>query len=297
MQPASGVQPVGMIGLGLLGAALAERLLSAGHEVHVWNRSRDKAEPLIDRGAVWSDNPLADCRRAVVCLYTTDVVEQVLRQMDAGLQPGTTLIDCTTGDPDQTAALGARLAGRGVDYLESPIAASSEQTRQGQAMALVAGPRAAFDASADLFEAITAQAHYVGGWGAAAKMKLVNNLILGLNRAVLAEGLVFAEQLGLEPKTALEVLRQGNAYSGVMDTKGAKMVDGEFSTQAKLTQHAKDVRIIAEQAAQQGLRLPLTAKHLELLELGERLGMSEQDNSVIIRAIEHAAQQPEAAAR
>ena len=278
-------RPIGMIGLGLLGTALAERMLGAGFPVVVWNRSREKAEPLIERGARWSDNPLSECDRAVICLYTTKVVEEVLAQMDAGLRSGQTLIDTTTGDPEETTTLAARLAKRGVDYLESPIAASSEQTRQGQAMAIVAGAKDAFDACGDIFTAIAAKTFHVGPWGSAAKVKLVNNLVLGLNRVALAEGLVFARAIGLDPAATLDVLKQGNSYSVVMDTKGRKMIEGDFSLQAKLAQHAKDVRIILEEAARGGTSLPLSQLHLQLLEAAEAAGLGELDNSAIIRTI------------
>ena len=87
-------------------------------------------------------------------------------------------------------------------------------------------------------------------------MKLVNNLVLGLNRVALAEGLVFAKAIGLDPAKTLDVLKEGNSYSGVMDTKGRKMIEGDFSLQAKLSQHAKDVRIILEEAARGGVSLP-----------------------------------------
>ena len=117
-------EPVGVIGLGLLGTALCERLLGAGYPVLVYNRTREKAGPLIARGAQWSDNPLAECQRTVISLYTTEIVEAVLEQLDDGLRSGQILIDTTTGDPDQTTALAERLASRGVEYLETPIAAS-----------------------------------------------------------------------------------------------------------------------------------------------------------------------------
>jgi 3-hydroxyisobutyrate dehydrogenase-like beta-hydroxyacid dehydrogenase len=282
-------RPVGVIGLGLLGTALCERLLGAGFEAVVYNRTREKAEPLIERGARWSDNPLAGCDRVVISLYTTDIVESVLAQMASGLRPGQVLIDTTTGDPEQTAALGARLAERGVEYLESPIAASSQQTREGQAMAIVAGPEPAFAACRDLFDALAAKTFHVGPWGSATKVKLVNNLVLGLERVALAEGLVFAEAIGLDRAKTLDVLKQGNAYSVVMDTKGRKMVEGDFSLQAKLSQHAKDVRIILAEAARGGVSLPLSTLHLRLLEEAEAAGLGELDNSAIIRAIEQRA--------
>lgn len=280
--------PVGVIGLGLLGSALAERLLGAGMTTYVYNRSREKAAALEQQGAIWSDNPFVQCPRVVVCLYTTDIVNQVLGSMRSAMQAGQTIIDTTTGNPDETAELGGRLAELKIDYLESPIVASSEQTRQGKAMALVAGSEEAFANCQDIFAAIAPSAHFVGPWGNAAKMKLVNNLILGLNRAVLAEGLCFAKAVGLSPGTTLEVLRQGNAYSGVMDTKGRKMIEGDYSTQAKLSQHAKDVRLMLEQAEQHGRDIPFTRLHLQLLEQAEAAGLGELDNAAIFRLMETA---------
>jgi 3-hydroxyisobutyrate dehydrogenase-like beta-hydroxyacid dehydrogenase len=280
-------KPVGVIGLGLLGTALCERLLASGYVAAVWNRTPEKAEPLVARGARWSDNPLVECDRVIISLYTTDVVEQALEQMKSGLRAGQILIDTTTGDPEQTAALGKRLAKLGVDYLESPIAASSEQTRQGNALAIVAGPPNAFAACRDLFDAIAGKSIHVGAaWGGAAKVKLVNNLVLGLNRVALAEGLVFAKAIGLDAGKTLDVLKEGNSYSGVMDTKGRKMIEGDFSLQAKLSQHAKDVRIILEEAARGGISLPLSELHLRLLTEAIAAGFGEQDNSAIIRAID-----------
>ena len=207
--------------------------------------------------------------------------------MKSGLRAGQILVDTTTGDPEQTSALGERLAALGVAYLESPIAASSEQTRQGNALAIVAGPFAAFDACRDVFTAIAGKTIHVGAdWGGAAKVKLVNNLVLGLNRVALAEGLVFAQAIGLDPGKTLDVLKEGNSYSGVMDTKGRKMVEGDFSLHAKLSQHAKDVRIILEGAARGGVSLPLSELHLRLLDEGIAAGLGDEDNSVIIRTIE-----------
>jgi 3-hydroxyisobutyrate dehydrogenase-like beta-hydroxyacid dehydrogenase len=259
----------------------------------VFNRTRGRAAALLEAGALWSENPFAECRRVVVCLYTTAVVEEVLAQLDAELHAGQIIIDTTTGDPAQTIPLAERLAERGVEYLEAPIAASSEQTRRGEALAMVAGNRAAYDASADVLAAIAPRSFYLGSWGNAAKMKLVNNLILGLNRAALAEGLVFAQAVGLDPAEALEVLQAGNAYSVAMDVKGRKMLERDFTTQGKLAQHHKDVRIILEEGRRQGLALPLSTLHSQLLSQAEAAGFGEQDNSAIIETIAAARCEPD----
>jgi 3-hydroxyisobutyrate dehydrogenase-like beta-hydroxyacid dehydrogenase len=245
--------------------------------VVVCNRTREKAEPLVARGARWSDNPLDECPRIVISLYTTEIVEQVLAALDAESHRGVLLLDTTTGDPVRTPQLGARLAERGVGYLEVPISGSSEQTRQGQATALVAGPAQSYGECRDLLERLVAQHFYVGAWGNGVRMKLVTNLVLGLNRAALAEGLVFAKAVGLRMENALQVLVNCPAYSRTMDAKGPKMVAGDFAPAAKLSQHLKDVRIILE--------LPLSTRHRQLLELAEAMGLGELDNSAIIRAI------------
>jgi 3-hydroxyisobutyrate dehydrogenase-like beta-hydroxyacid dehydrogenase len=277
--------PVGMIGTGLMGTALTERLLAHGYRVVVWNRTRAKADPLLARGAEWSDNPLAACKRVIVSLYTTDVVEQVLEEMQAGLRAGQIILDTTTGEPARTAALGERLAAQGVRYLDAPISGSSEQTRRGEATVMVGGDPETFSRCADLWRVMGQKVFHFGPCGSAAKMKLISNLVLGLNRVALAEGLAFAERIGVSPAAALEVLSGSMAYSRAMDVKGRKMVERDFTVQARLSQHLKDVRMMLEAATAAGLTLPLTETHRQLLERAEAAGLGDLDNSAILEII------------
>ena len=207
--------------------------------------------------------------------------------MHGGLRPGLIILDTSTSDPELTTALGNRLAQGGIDYLEAPFSGSSEQTRNHQSTALVAGARSAYEACYDLWNCLAAKTFYVGGWGNATKMKLVTNLVLGLNRAALAEGLVFAEATGLSPEESLQVLLNSPAYSRTMDAKGPKMVQGDFTPQARLSQHIKDVRLMLAEANRGGITLPISAVHLKLLEQAEAGGLGELDNSAIIKAIEN----------
>lgn len=285
MNTESDRKQIGMIGLGLMGTALTERLLEYGFRVAVWNRTREKAVPLLTRGAEWSDNPLANCPRVILSLYTTEVVEEVLGRLQAGLRAGLILIDTTTGEPGQTVALGERLATQGVQYLDAPISGSSEQTRRGEATVIVGGDRAVFDACADLWPVIGQKVFHVGPCGSASKMKLITNLVLGLNRAVLAEGLVFAEALGVAPSAALEVMMASPAYSRAMEVKGRKMVERDYRPQARLSQHLKDVRLILQAANEAGLALPLTETHRRLMEQAEAAGWGDQDNSVVLEVL------------
>lgn len=283
--PLAKYEPVGLVGTGLFGTALAERLLAEGFPTLVYNRTRSKAEPLLDLGAVWSDNPLLECQRVIFSLFTSDQVEEVFEQMNSQPLRGRIVVDTSTSDPQFTAALGNRLARQGVRYLEAPFSGSSEQARNLEATAIVAGDREAYSACGDLWESLAAQTFYVGAWGNASRMKLVTNLVLGLNRAALAEGLVFAELSGLNMKDALQVLLSSPAYSRTMDAKGPKMVNQDFEPQARLSQHIKDVRLMLEEAQRNGGSLPLSTAHLKLLEQTEAAGLGDLDNSVIIRAI------------
>lgn len=234
---------IGMIGLGLMGTAMTERLLEHGYQVDVWNRTPAKAKPLLARGARWSGNPLADCNRVIISLYSSDIVESVVESMLAELadvQPlrslsGTIIVDTTTGVPEESLALSKRLGDLGVSYLDAPISGSSDQTRRGEATVMVGGGREAFERCADLWAILGAKVYHVGANGSASKMKLVSNLVLGLNRAALAEALVFAQGIGIEPAAALDVLRGSMAYSRVMDVKGQKMLNEDFAVQARLS--------------------------------------------------------------
>jgi 3-hydroxyisobutyrate dehydrogenase-like beta-hydroxyacid dehydrogenase len=243
---------------------------------------------LIARGAKWCDQPLRECERIFFCLFATEQVSYFIQDVSSHLRPGQIIIDISTSDPHQTVQLGERLAEQNVHYLEAPFSGSSEQARNGQTTAMVAGPKTAFDQCCDLWECLAVATFYLGDWGNAAKMKLATNLVLGLNRAALAEGLAFAEMAGLSTRTVLDVLVNSPAYSRAMDVKGSKMVAGDFAPQARLSQHLKDVRLMLEEAAHQGGSLPLSTAHRQLLEQAEKLGLGDLDNSAIIRAIQAA---------
>ena len=276
-----GRSPLGVIGLGYMGTVITERFLEHGYPVHVWNRSKDKADPLIRQGAVWSDNPLRECQRIIVSLYSSSVVAEVLSQFESALTASQIIIDTTTGEPQDCEALAARLKSKKVVYLDAPISGSSQQTREGDAVVMVGGSREGFDQCADLWTVLGHSVFYTGETGTASRMKLVSNLILGLNRVALAEGLAYARAIGVDPSAALDILKVSAASSRVMDVKGAKMLAADFTTQARLSQHLKDVRIILQSAAEVGLPLPMSETHATLLMQAEAEGLGDLDNSAI----------------
>ncbi len=284
--PSSPSDPVGLIGLGLLGSAIAERLLRAGfpvigHDIHP-DRCREFAAL---GGEVARDN--ADvarrCRRIVLSLPDSRAVSAVVAELQPHLAPDALLIDTTTGDPTKTALLAEELAGHRIAYVDATVGGSSEQARRGELIVLAGGTAEDVADAHDVLAAFTRRVFHVGPCGSGARMKLVLNLVLGLNRAVLAEGLAFARACGVDPALALEVLRDGPAYSRVMDTKGQKMLSGDFTPQARLAQHLKDVRLIVEAAALRDAKTPFSELHRDVLQALVEHGHGELDNSAVVK--------------
>ncbi len=285
--------PVGLIGLGLVGSALAARLHRADFLVVGFDVSAARRRALKQLGGRVAGSVaevFATCQHVLLSLPNSEVVESVLHEVSPQLRRGLRILDTTTGEPEATAQLGAALAAKGVRYLDATIVGSSAQVAAGDVLVLVGGRRADFVAAREMLDTFARQTFHVGPCGSGARMKLVVNLVLGLNRAVLAEGLVFAQRLGVSPSLALDILKAGAAYSRVMDTKGDKMLRGDFKPQARLSQHLKDVRLMLAAAEQAGQHLPLSLAHRDLLEHAEQLGLGALDNSAILRAIE--AQRP-----
>ncbi|HWL08497.1 MAG TPA: NAD(P)-dependent oxidoreductase [Planctomicrobium sp.] len=281
---------IGVIGLGLMGTAISERLLNFGYRVRVWNRTREKAAPLLARGAEWSDSPVDDCRRIIISLFDSQAVSEVIGAMKSHLREGQYLIDTTTGSLQLGILLERQMTEMGVCYLDAPLSGSSEQTRNGESIVIVSGDKSAFNDCEDLWPVLGKQTFHVGSFGSATKMKLVTNLILGLNRISLAEGLAFTEAIGVPPAAALQILKGSVAYSRVMDSKGMKMITGDFSVQARLAQHLKDVRLILQEGESAGISLPMSREHCRLLEQAVTEGFGDLDNSAIIQLFRRTAQ-------
>lgn len=280
---------IGLIGLGLLGSALAERFIKAGFRVIGFDTNEDRCRKFENLGgqvAATGTEAARACRRVVLCLPTSEIAAGVVSEIEKHLSLGTIVVDTTTGEPEQMIALGEQLAARGMRYLDATIGGSSQQTRDGDAIAIVGGDSDTIADCADLFAAFAREVFPVGPVGSGARMKLVVNLVLGLNRAVLAEGLMFAKASGFNPNHALQILAAGPAYSRAMDMKGRKMLDGDFTPQARLSQHLKDVRLILSAGASNGAKLPLSEVHRRLLELAAAAGFGDADNSAVIKAYE-----------
>ncbi|HIJ53645.1 MAG TPA: NAD(P)-dependent oxidoreductase [Planctomycetes bacterium] len=282
---------IGLIGIGLVGTAIAECLLAGEFDVVGFDIDSARCMHLEELGGKALSSPAQvaqEVGRVVLSLPETDIVRQVV-EGPAGILEAKTppkyIIDTTTGDPEETAALAQRLAEREIHLLDSTISGSSRQVRNKEAVFMVGGNKAAFETCMDIFQTITEKVFYLGASGSGSKAKLAGNLILGLNRLALAEGLVFAGKLGLELETFLELLKVTPAYSAVMDTKGKKMLNDDFTAESRIRQHHKDVSLILKYAEMAGQELPLSKAHLDVLKKAIEAGDGELDNAAIIREI------------
>ena len=225
-----------------------------------------------------------DCEPIVLAVFNTQQVEDVVEHALLPAAAGKIVLCTSTCDPDRIAALGARVAGS-LRFLETPVSGTSEQVRHGDGVGLIGGDPTVAAAAAGVLDALFPKRFHIGAIGDGGRAKLAVNLILGLNRLALAEGLVFASRLNLDPAAFLDVARASAAASQVMGTKGPKMVSGNFLPEGRVRQTLKDTQLMLDQARKAGQHLPLLSVHAEVLQACVDRGESEQDNSIVIEEI------------
>jgi 3-hydroxyisobutyrate dehydrogenase-like beta-hydroxyacid dehydrogenase len=271
---------------------MSERFMAAGYSVRGFDSSVERREQFKAAGGVLCDSAKAvfqNCETIVLSLPNSRIVAEVITGCLDTVQQHL-IVDTTTGAPEDARQLAAQLEALGTCYLDATVVGSSEQTRQGEVVTLVGGTTEGFAKAASLLKCFSTQQFHTGASGTGATAKLIVNLVLGLNRAVLAEALNLAKACQMDQASILEILRSGAAYSRVMDIKGDKMISGDFAPQARLDQHWKDVGLILELGRSTTAAVPLSELHSHLLERASTLGFGQQDNSAIIKAFEHPAE-------
>jgi 3-hydroxyisobutyrate dehydrogenase-like beta-hydroxyacid dehydrogenase len=282
---------IGVIGLGLVGTALADILLARGCKLIGFDTDTQRCAQLREQGAVIADNPCqvasqVDC--LILSLPDSAVVDQVLTSPGGVLESETLpahCIDTTTGDPEDSVRFAGLCAGQGMAYLDATISGSSRQIAAREAVFMVGGDNTAFTQCQSLLHILSDKVFYLGLSGSGSCAKLASNLILGLNRLVLAEGLVLAEKLGLDLDRFLNLVKETPAYSRAMDVKGQKMLDQDFVPESRIRQHHKDVQLIMQYAKRHDQELPLSKVHLGILDQALAAGDGDLDNAAVIREL------------
>ncbi|MHB9098266.1 MAG: NAD(P)-dependent oxidoreductase [Syntrophales bacterium] len=284
-----GKKKIGFVGLGLMGSGMAGNLLSAGYCVSGYDVDADKMQTFAGRGGQTADSPDAIPPQAEVIFLSLPnsavvnvVVGDSLKLFETGRE-GLILIDTTTADPVMSAELAARLRNKGIEMLDATISGTSRMCAEKDVTFMVGGSEDAFKASEPLLSALGKEVFYLGKNGSGASAKLVVNLVLGLNRMVLAEGLCLAEKAGMDPVRTLALLKKSAAYSKAMDMKGLKMIEKDFlPPEGKLAFHLKDVRLMLDLGGRLDVPLILSSLHAQALTAEVAKGRGEWDNSAII---------------
>ncbi|MBA3414816.1 MAG: NAD(P)-dependent oxidoreductase [Chloroflexia bacterium] len=259
---------VGVAGLGRMGSAMAGRLLAAGFPLTVWNRSPEKAADLVAGGAILTETPgdlAARCDIVLSSLADPAAVEAVYLGPDgllAGARPGTglVLVDCSTVAPALSRRLAAAAAGRGVAFLDAPVAGSVKAASEGTLTVMAGGDRAAFERCAPVFAAIAKASHHMGDAGGGATMKLAANALLAGIVQALAEAVALGEKAGLEPGAIFAVLAGSSAAAPVVAAKAAAITDRAYQPAAfTLALMQKDLWLALELANELRVPMPATA--------------------------------------
>lgn len=247
----------GLIGIGRMGTAMAERFLSSGFAVLGYDVNVARREALGAMGGATAPSAAEVARDAALLVLSLPAssVRQVLDEIEPHLRSGAIVVDTSAGEPEEMAGFAERLERREVHYLDACIGGTSRQVHEREAIVICGGEESAYIACAPLLAAFARHSFHAGPAGSGARMKLVVNLVQGLHRAALAEGLNFAKACGLDQRVTLEVLRAGHVC----------------------TPHLKDVLTVLAAAERCDVRLPLTERHRELLE---------QADSAVVEAVE-----------
>lgn len=267
---------LGFIGLGAMGAPMARNLLRAGHELAVWNRSPERVDPLVEVGARRADSPAdaASGTRATILMVTNaEAVQEVLfgdEGVVQGLPAGAAVINMGTIGAVATTTIAKTLGDLGYRLLDAPVAGSTPVAEAGDLNIMVGGDEQTFEEFEPVLATMGEKVSHLGGVGSGARMKLINNLILGANMAVLSEGLALGEAPGIPVEKQLEVILAGGAASGVAQRRSGNLISRSYQPQFKLSHELKDLYYALELGRDLEDPLPITAVVSQIYNEGMR---------------------------
>jgi len=286
---------IAVVGVGLLGSAVATRLLEGRFEVVGYDVRSQQVKALAARGL----QPAGDLGEAVAgadlvftILPSLDAVDAVVRGPGGLLEKlsSTSIIaQMSTISPPLTRALGAAAAKRGVGFLDTPMSGTSAMVARGDCTIFVGGDRTRADACRPVFDAIARKTLYIGETGLATLAKLATNLLVGLNTAAVAEALVLGAKGGLQPAVLLNVLKESAAGSRMLDVRGPLMVNHDFEAQMKAELFMKDFKLMLEEGMRVGAPLPLTSLTQQLTMATVAAGRGQEDIAAIVTTLERLA--------
>jgi 3-hydroxyisobutyrate dehydrogenase-like beta-hydroxyacid dehydrogenase len=282
---------LGFIGLGVMGSGMVRRLLAAGHTVHGYNRTKSKAQALIDAGMKWAETPAQAVRAAdVVFSMVTDT--NALRAITTGpdgilpaLGPGKTYIDMSTVSPAASREIAAQVAAKGARMLDAPVSGSVSTLEEGKLSIMAAGERAAFDRVEPILKDIGPKVTYVGANGLAVSIKIATNLNLAVQMLAFSEGILLAEKSGIPRETAVEVFLNSVMASPMVKYRGPFVLKMPDEAWFNVNMMQKDMLLALELGRNLGLPLPTTAVTNEMLTAARGMGFADKDFAVLFETL------------
>jgi 3-hydroxyisobutyrate dehydrogenase-like beta-hydroxyacid dehydrogenase len=276
---------IAVLGIGMMGWPMAQRLLAAGHRVHAWNRTRAKAERLASLGAHVHDSAAQAVTQAdlvVVLLENGEVVGDVLLAPATlkALRPGSLVVDMSSIQPRQAREHAARLHAVDVAHLDAPVSGGTLGAEQGTLAIMVGGEAADVARALPVLNALGRTTH-VGAHGSGQLAKLANQMIVGITIGAVAEALLLCEKGGADPAKVKAAISGGFADSRILQVHGQRMIDGDFAKRGAMAVQLKDMRNALSTAAEVGFDAPITALFEQLFAQGVAEGLAEQDHSAL----------------
>ncbi len=282
---------LGYVGLGVMGGQMVARLLDKGHTVTGYNRTKSKAQWLIDKGMKWADSPREVCAAAdIVFSMVTDssAVEKIAAGENgllAGLGPGKVLVDMSTVSPAISRALAERVRQRGADMVDAPVSGSVLTLQQGKLSIMVGGRRAAFDLLQPVLLDIGPKVTHMGDNGLALVMKIATNISLVVQMLAFSEGVLLAEKSGIARATAVDVLTHSAIASPMVQYRGPFVLDMPEEAWFNVNMMQKDMLLAFELGRQVSVPLPTSAAANEYLTTARALGLQERDFAIVFEVL------------
>ncbi len=282
---------IGFVGLGVMGSRMVKRLLDAGHKVTGYNRTKPKAQWLVDAGMKWGETPRAVAQAADVIftmVTNTAALEAVTGGSDgilAGLAAGKLYVDMSTVSPAASRELAVKVAAKGAKMLDAPVSGSVSTLEEGKLSIMVGGEKDAFEQVRPILEAIGPKVTHVGANGLAVSMKIATNLSLAVQMLAFSEGVLLAEKSGIARKTAVEVLLNSVIASPMVKYRGPFVLQMPDEAWFDVNMMQKDLLLALEMGRGLDVPLPTTAVTNEMLTAARGMGLAKKDFAVLFEVL------------
>jgi 3-hydroxyisobutyrate dehydrogenase/glyoxylate/succinic semialdehyde reductase len=283
---------IGFIGMGIMGSRMAANLQKKGHELVVYNRTKEKADPLIAKGAQWAPSPADLAKQAkvvITMLAKPDAVAGTALLARNGflgsLAANSLWIDCSTVNPSFSKLMAGEAQQRNVRFIDAPVAGSKGPAEQGQLLFFVGGEKKDVDEARPLFEAMGKAVFHIGGHGMGTSMKMVNNIMLAQAMVAFSEAIVLGESLGISRDQLFSTLLASPVTAPFLAFKRSKIEEGKFDTEFPLQWMHKDLQLAADTAYEAGVALPASNVIKEIYALAIKNGLGELDFSAVYKLL------------